>query len=110
MGSINFADPANIRKVHEELTSQIRTKAIHISSKYKIQIEPIHFEWDTLPPTLEKNFPEILNDVLSHNNNQHHIPNSNENRSTQNEDQNQYNTEIHNRGRTLTTPSPFGNT
>ena len=37
VGGINFADPANIRKTHEELVTQIRTKAIHISNKYKIQ-------------------------------------------------------------------------
>ena len=32
MGSINFADPANIRNVHEELMTQVRTKAVHIDS------------------------------------------------------------------------------
>ena len=35
MGSINFADPAKIRMVHEELMSQVRTEAICISNKHK---------------------------------------------------------------------------
>ena len=63
MGTINFADPTNIRKVHKELMSQVRIKAIHISNKYKIQIEPIQFELDRFFPTLEKDFLEILNEV-----------------------------------------------
>ena len=50
--------------------SQVRTEALHISNKCKIQIEPIQFEWDKFLPTLEKNFPEILNEILGHNNNQ----------------------------------------
>ena len=41
VGGINFVDPANIRKAHKELVIQVRTKAIHISNKYKMQIEPI---------------------------------------------------------------------
>ena len=41
MGCINMAGPANIRKAHEELMSQVRTEAIHITNKYKIQIEPM---------------------------------------------------------------------
>ena len=44
MGSINFADPANIRKVHEDLMIQVRTKTIHTGIKYKIQIKSIQFE------------------------------------------------------------------
>ena len=36
MGGFNFADPANIRKAHEELMTQVRTKAMHISNKNKI--------------------------------------------------------------------------
>ena len=60
MDSIIFADPANIRKAHIELISQVSTIAIHISNK-----EPIKFEWDKFLPTLHKDFPEILNEVLS---------------------------------------------
>ena len=51
-GGINCAVPADIRKAHEELMTQVRTKAIHISNKYKIQIEPIQFDWDKVLPTL----------------------------------------------------------
>ena len=56
MGGINFADPAYIRKAHEELMTQVRTEAIPISYKYKIKIEPIQFEWDRFLPTLKKGF------------------------------------------------------
>ena len=63
MGSINFADPANIRQVHEALMSWVRNEAMNISNKYKIQIEPIRFEWDKLLPTLKKDFQEILNEM-----------------------------------------------
>ena len=67
MGSIKFADPFNIKKAHKELMSQLRNEAIHISNKYKIQIEPIQFERDKFLPNLEKDFLEIMNEVLSHN-------------------------------------------
>ena len=75
LGSINFADPANIRKVYKELMSELRTKAICLSNKHKIQIEPIQFEWDKFLSTFGKDFPEVLNEVLSHNNN--HLPSPN---------------------------------
>ena len=78
VGSINFAAPANFKKVHKGLTSQVRAEAIHIGNKYKILIESIQFEWDKLLSTLEKDFLEILNEVLSHNNNPKQIPTSNE--------------------------------
>ena len=88
VGSINFADPDNIRKGHKELMSQVRTKVIYISNKYNFQIEPIQLKWDKYLPNSEKDFPEILNEILSHNNNQQ-IPNCNENRNTPNEIRNQ---------------------
>ena len=56
VGSINFTDPANIRQVHKALMSEVRKEAIYISNKYKIQIEPIQFEWDKFLPTLKKGF------------------------------------------------------
>ena len=84
MDNINFADPANIRKTNKGLMSQTRSKAIHISNKYKIQIEHIWFEWYRFLSTLEKDFPEILNVVLSHSNTQQQLPNPNENRRTPN--------------------------
>ena len=37
VGGISFKDPANIRKAHKELMIHVRTKAINISNKYKIQ-------------------------------------------------------------------------
>ena len=42
VGSINFADPANIRKIHKELMSHVRTEAIHISNEYKIQMHSLN--------------------------------------------------------------------
>ena len=53
VGSINFADPVNIRKAQKELMNQVRTKVIHISNKYKIQIECIEFGWDRFLPILK---------------------------------------------------------
>ena len=41
VGSINFADPATMREVHEALISKERNEAIYISYKYKIQIAPM---------------------------------------------------------------------
>ena len=35
--SINIVDQASIRKAHEELMTQVKTGAIHIGNKYKIQ-------------------------------------------------------------------------
>ena len=67
LGGISFADPTNIRRAHEELMTQVGTKSMHIGNKYKIQIEHIQFEWDKIFPTLEKDFPGILNEVLSSN-------------------------------------------
>ena len=60
MGSINFADPANIRQAHEELMTQV----ILVINK-KIQIEAIRFQWDSLLLALEKDFSEILSKVSS---------------------------------------------
>ena len=31
-----------------------KKQAIHISNKYTILIEPVHFEWDTFIPSLGK--------------------------------------------------------
>ena len=68
--SITFTDPVNTRRVHKELMNKVRNEAIHISNKYKVQIEPLHFEWDRFIPTLEKKFPDILNEMLYHNSQQ----------------------------------------
>ena len=53
VGSINFADPANIRQVHGILMNEVRNEATQISNKYKIQIEPMQFKWDNLLSTME---------------------------------------------------------
>ena len=50
-------DPVSMRKAHEELMKQVRSDTIHISNKYRVQIEPIYFEWKIFIPTLEKEFP-----------------------------------------------------
>ena len=70
LGSINFAYPGNIRQVHEDLMSKARNEAIYINNKYKIEIEPVQFEWDMFLPTLEKDVSEMLDEILSHNNNE----------------------------------------
>ena len=70
--------------------NQARKEAIHISNKYKVQIEPLHFEWDRFIPILEKEFPDILNEMLSCNSQQQQL-NSNENRSMTNRNREQYN-------------------
>ena len=44
---------------------QVRPEAIHISNKYRIQIEPVQYVWDRHLLTLEKDFLEILNEMLS---------------------------------------------
>ena len=106
VGSINFADPVNIRKAPKEQMNHVGTNVIPISNKYKIQIEPIKFEWDKFLLSLEKDFPEILHEVLSYNNHQQQLLNSNENRSTSNENRNQYNAGIDRGTSTHTTSSP----
>ena len=106
LGSINSADPANNRQVHEDLMSQVRNEAIYISNKNKNQTEPIKSEWDKFLPTFEKDLQEILNEILSCNNNQKQPPYSNENSNTPNENRNQYKTVINHRTRMLTTLSP----
>ena len=107
MSGNNFADPVNTRKAHEELMTQGRTKAIHISTKYKVQIEPLHFEWCRFPSMTEKDFPDILNKILSHNG-QQEPSNLNEDRSMPQKNREKYNwfrRGIDNRTRTLTTLS-----
>ena len=45
---------------------QLRAKAIHISTKYTVQIEPLHSEWDRFITMLEKEILDILHEMLSH--------------------------------------------
>ena len=72
IGSINFMDPVSMRRSHEELMKQVRNEAIYINNKYKVQLEPFYFEWERLIPPLEKGFPDILSEMLSHNSQQQH--------------------------------------
>ena len=78
--------------------NQVRTKAIHIGNKYKIQVEPMNFEWDRFFATLEKDFSDILNEILSNNSQQQQQPLiSNKKGSTPNENIEKYHGEIDNR-------------
>ena len=86
---------------------EVQNEATYICNKYKNHIEPIQFEWDKFLPTLEKDFPDLLNEVLSYTNNQLHQPIANIKSSTPNENRNQYNTVIANTTRTLTNLSPL---
>ena len=60
---------------YTKLMNEVRNKATDISNRYKIQIETIQFKWDKFLPTLEKDFPDILNEVLCCKNNQTMPPN-----------------------------------
>ena len=108
VGGINFADPVNTRKAHEELINQVRHEAICISSKYKVHREPLQFEWDRFIHTLENEFPDILNEMLNCNSQQQPL-NANENRSMPHKNIRLYNNfrrGPNTRTRILTTPSP----
>ena len=80
---MNFVDPVNTRKIHEEIVNQVRNGAIHISNKYTVQTEPLQFQWDMFIPTLEDEYLDISNEMLSRNSQQQPF-NSNENRSIPN--------------------------
>ena len=101
IGSINFADPANIRQICGILINELRDEATYINNKYIIQIEPMQFKWDKFLPMLEKDFPDILKEVLSCINQQHQSI-SNVNNSMPNKYRSRYNTVIANWIRMLT--------
>ena len=54
----------------------------------------MQFEWDEFLPTLKKDFPDILNEVLSCENNQKQPPIYYVNSSTPHKNRSQYNTVI----------------
>ena len=88
--------------------NQVGNEAIHISTKYTVQLEPLYFEWDKFIPTLEKEFLDILNEMLCCNS-QHQPFNPNENRFIPYRNREPYNNfrqGINNRTQRLTTPSP----
>ena len=86
--------------------NEVRNKATYISNKYTIQIESLQFKWNKFLPTLEKEIPDILNEVLSYTNKQHQSI-SNLKQHSSNENRNQYNIVIANKIRTLTNLSPL---
>ena len=51
---------------------------MHISNNYKVQIESLYFGWESFISTLEKEFLNILNEMLGHNSQQQPLS-SNEN-------------------------------
>ena len=63
---INFAELTQITREREALMQEVNTEARHISSKYRVQIDPLHFKWNTFIPILEENFPDILGEILKH--------------------------------------------
>ena len=83
-------DLVNTRKGHQEVINQVRNEAKHIRKWYKVQIEFLHSEWDKFILTLEKEFPDILNEMLGFNNQQQPL-NSNKNRSMPHKNREQYN-------------------
>ena len=87
---------------------RLRNKATNISNKYKIQLQPIQPEWDKFLLTLEKDFLDILHEVLSCKSGQQQQTISNIMSSTPNENMNQCNTVIDNRTTALTTFKSFG--
>ena len=87
---------------------QVKHKAICISNKYSVQIEHLYFKWDKFIPTLEKEFPDILNEMVDHSS-QWQPLNANENRSIQHRNREPYSNfrrGTKNRAQTRTTPSP----
>ena len=107
---INFSDPVSIRKTPGELMKWVGKQSLHISKRYKVQLETLYFEWERFILTLEKGFPDILNEMLSHNHQQKEQSfNSNEKRHILCRDREQYNNSrrgTNNRTRALTTPIP----
>ena len=70
-----------MRRVHEDLMNGLSYEAQCINNKYNKQINPLHFEWDKFIFTLERHFPDVLNEMLSCNH-QWHLSDQNESRST----------------------------
>ena len=107
IGTINFMDPANTKQAYGILVNAVRNEAPYISNKYKILIDPMQYEWDKFLSTLEKDFLDILNEVLSCKNSLQHQLSSNVNNSMPHKNRSQYNTVIENRTRTLTNQFPL---
>ena len=74
VGGINFMDPVSMWKAHKKLMTQVKHEAIHISNKYKVQLEPFYFRWERFIPSSEKEFLQLLNEMLRHNSQQQQQP------------------------------------
>ena len=65
MKNINIADPVQRRRVHVDLMNEVNCEAIFHSNKYNVQINSLYFEWDRFIAKIERQFPDVLNQVLS---------------------------------------------
>ena len=48
----------------------------YIGTKYSVWINPFVFEWDKFIPTLENHCPDILDEILNHDNQRSALANS----------------------------------
>ena len=76
---IKMADPDQGRRA-QRTNEWGKQWAQQISNKYNVQIDPSYFEWDNIIPRLERQFPDILNEMLNHDH-QWHKSDQNESRS-----------------------------
>ena len=67
-------DPIHIRRAHEALIHKVNREAICICIKYSVKIEPMYFEWDLFISSLEKNIPDILQEILDQRHNSEQGP------------------------------------
>ena len=78
---VNIVDPIQMRRVHRDLMNEVSSEAQYISNKYNIKIKSLYFESNKFIPMLERQFPDILHEMLNCNH-QWHPSNQNESRST----------------------------
>ena len=64
--NVNFVDPTQTRKAYEVLMCDANHEAQYTSTKYILWIDPLYFQVDKFIPTLEKHFPDILDEILNH--------------------------------------------
>ena len=60
---IDFADPLQIRRVDRDLMNELSSKAQYIANTYYIRVD---LEWDKFILMLERQFWDILNEMLNH--------------------------------------------
>ena len=78
---INLADPVQMKRVLRDLMIEVSYKAQNISSNHIVQINPLYFEWDKFILTLERQFPDVLNEMVNCDH-QWHLSDQNKSRST----------------------------